>query len=135
MSNIIELSRTLGHAIQKDPRYLQYQVALQANEDDPVVKELMETFEEARTALNTELQKPDKNNDKVKELDAIVRDTYAEIFNLPSVQQLSEAQQEFKVLLDHINQIITGSSQGVDPETIEYQEPCPPSGCSSCSGC
>lgn len=133
MDSVIIQARELGKTIQADPRYIAYNKAALANEQDEDLQKLIATFESNRNLLNEEIQKSEKDTDKIKELDAEVKDCYNKIFASPTMTNFNNARNDLQEMLTFINQIITGSSNGQNPETIEPAS-CA-SSCSSCSGC
>ncbi|MDL2232316.1 YlbF family regulator [Ruminococcaceae bacterium OttesenSCG-928-L11] len=134
MDNVINAARSLGKIIQQDDRYTRYMKAQEANEQDSALQQLIEKFHETRIDLNAESGKPEKDMERVKELDAQVKNLYKDIFANPNMVELSDARNDMEYLLNFVNQIVTGSSNGQDPEAIQYAESCGGS-CSSCSGC
>lgn len=135
MDKVIEATRGLGKALQADERYINYTVIQKANEEDTELQEMIAEFEAARAAVMAEAQKgAQKDADKIMELNNNVQDLYNKIFENQNMINFAESQNEMNELMNFINQIITGSFNGMDPETIEQSEGCSGS-CSSCSGC
>ncbi|MGI6404097.1 MAG: YlbF family regulator [Oscillospiraceae bacterium] len=130
----IRAARELGKAIQADDKYIALQMAQQRNEEDEELQELIRSFYMLREQLNAEIQKTDRSEEKMKELDAQVKDAYGKIFTNPNMVAYNEARTEFQTVLSYINQIIQGSADGKNPELIEYEESCG-GNCSGCSGC
>ena len=64
--NVIEMTRELGKLIQQDDRYVAYNLAVTANDDDAELQNIIGEFNLKRLALNEELGKADKNTDYVK---------------------------------------------------------------------
>lgn len=134
MDKIIEMTRALGRAIQQDERCQRYMTAQEANDSDSTLQELIATFEIKRNALSTEVQKDDKNTEKIKELDSEVKSIYRQIFENENMIAFTEAREEMQAMIGFVNQIITGSSNGQNPDTIQQAAACGGS-CSSCAGC
>ncbi|HHY52519.1 MAG TPA: YlbF family regulator [Clostridiales bacterium] len=132
--DVIRAARELGKAIQADDRYIALQMAQQRNEEDEELQELIRTFYDLRNQLGAEIQKSDRNEERMKELDAQVKEAYGKIFTNPNMIAYNEARAEFQKVLNYVNQIIQGSADGQDPETIEYEESCG-GNCGSCAGC
>ena len=55
--DIIEMARELGHAIQKDERYIKMLAASAATEKSPELSTKMSRFSELRNELNREIVK------------------------------------------------------------------------------
>lgn len=131
----VAMARELGKLIQQDERYIAYNKAKEVNDKDEELQKLISEFEAKRYELNMEMSKTDKNTEKLKELDGIIKNTYGEIMVNPSMAQFNKAKNAMDGLLAEINNVITASANGEDPETC----PSKPGGCSgscaSCGGC
>ena len=128
----ISMARELGKLIQADPRYDAYIKAKETNDKDEELQKLINDFTMKRYELNMEMSKTDKDTDKVKELDGVIKNIYGEIMVNPNMAAFNEAKNAMDGMLAEINNIITASANGEDPETCPSQ----PSGCSgSCSTC
>ncbi|MDO5559310.1 MAG: YlbF family regulator [Oscillospiraceae bacterium] len=132
--DIIEQTRQLGKAIQQDERYTAYCTAKKNNDDDKELQELIGNFNMKRMDLNNEMSKEDKDTERLKELDNDIKDLYAGIMKNKSMTAFNEAKTAMDSLMSQINNIITASANGEDPETCAAQSSCSGS-CSSCSGC
>lgn len=128
----VSMARELGKLIQQDERYKAYVNAKEVNDKDEELQKLISDFEMKRYELNMEMTKTDKDADKLKELDGVIKNLYGEIMVNPSMAKFNAAKNAMDGLLAEINNIITASANGEDPETCPSQ----PSGCSgSCSSC
>lgn len=128
----VSMARDLGKLIQQDERYKAYVNAKEVNDKDDELQKLISDFEMKRYELNMEMTKTDKDADKLKELDGVIKNLYGEIMVNPSMSKFNAAKNAMDGLLAEINNIITASANGEDPETCPSQ----PSGCSgSCSSC
>lgn len=130
----IQAARELGKAIQADGRYIRVMRAQENNNRDTVLQEAIGAFNLMRSELNAEVQKKDKDAERIKEMDAELKAKYKEIFDNENMREFSGARDEFQEMLTFINQIINGSAGGQDPETIEFQQSCG-GDCGGCSGC
>ncbi len=130
----IRAARELGRAIQGDDSYIALQMAQQRNEEDKELQELIRSFQMLRGQVNEEIKKPQRSQDTIQELDAQMKESYAKIFANPNMNAYNEARAEFQTFMSYINQIIQGSTDGKDPDLIEYEESCA-GNCSGCSGC
>ncbi len=130
----IRAARELGRAIQGDDKYIALQMAQQRNEEDKELQELIASFQMLRGQFNEEIQKPQRSQDTIQELDAQMKESYAKIFANPNMIAYNEARTEFQTFMSYVNQIIQGSTDGKDPDLIEYEESCA-GNCSGCSGC
>jgi cell fate (sporulation/competence/biofilm development) regulator YlbF (YheA/YmcA/DUF963 family) len=130
----ISTARQLGKAIQEDQRYKTLQAATTMNDSCEPLQENIARFSELRDRINEEISKSEKDAAKVSEMDAELQKLYEEIMNTPEMLAYSMAKSEMESFLGFINQIISGSANGQDPDAIEMEESCSGS-CSSCSGC
>ena len=134
--DMIKLTRELGAAIQQDTRYVNLQVARQNNEDDEGLQELIKEFNLQRMSLNNEVSKDERDEEKIKAVNAAVRSVYDEIMNNPNMAAYEAAKQEMDALTAKITGIISLCVNGEDPETCEPSGGCGSGGgCSGCSGC
>jgi len=134
--DMIKLTRELGAAIQQDTRYVNLQVARQNNEEDEGLQELIKEFNLQRMNLNNEVSKDERDEEKIKAVNAAVRAIYDEIMNNPNMAAYEAAKQEMDALTAKITGIISLCVNGEDPETCEPSVGCgSQGGCSGCSGC
>lgn len=133
--DIITTTRELGKLIQQDERYKAYLDAKEINDKDEELQKLISDFEVKRYELNNEVSKTDKDTEKLKELDGIVKNLYGEIMVNPSMAEFNKAKTAMDGMLTEINNIITASANGEDPETCQSQPEGCSGGCSSCAGC
>ena len=130
--DIIEHTRELGKLIQADPRYVAYHKAREENDADTALQDLIGEFNLKRMALNKEMNKPDRDQIKLSEIDAEVKYLYGEIMGNPSMAAFTAAKGDMDAMLAEVNAIITMSANGEDPATCTP----PKGGCSgSCEGC
>ena len=134
MDAVINAARSLGKIIQADERYVRYMAAQEANEKDQALQLMIENFHGIRLELSQESGKAEKDQERISRLDTQLKKLYADIFANENMLEITEARQDMEGLLGFVNQIITGSGSGMDPETIEYSSSCGGS-CASCAGC
>lgn len=132
--DVIQAARELGKAIQADDRYAAMQAAQQRSEEDTALQGMISQFNMIRMQLNGETKKPERDQNKIRELDAQINDLYAEIYRNDNMLALNETRGEMQTMISFITQIIQGSTEGMDPEKIEYQESCG-GDCGGCAGC
>lgn len=132
--NAVDLAREVGKAIQADERYIKYQQARTANDNDEELQSMIGEFNMKRMQLNQEMSKQDKDNDKVSAINAEVRSLYGKIMTNERMMAYNDAKVEMDRLLDQINNVITLSANGEDPATCEAEHQCSGS-CSTCGGC
>ena len=133
--DIIELTRELGKAIQADDRYIAYTLAKQANDDDEQLQNLINAFNLKRMQLQMEVGKADKNDDKIQELDEVIKSSYKAIMDNPKMKVYQAAKEGLDELLNQINTIISMSANGLDPDKIDLSAASCSGNCASCGGC
>lgn len=132
----IAMFKEAAVALQKDPRYQKLADARQKNDDDEELQNMIGEFNLVRLDLNNEMEKDDRDDERVKELDTKINHLYNGIMTSPSMLAYNEAKQEIKGLVSHINAIVAAAVDGDDPMLVtEPVEGCGPDGCASCSGC
>ena len=132
--DVIELAREIGRELQKDERYIAMEIARQASDDDEDLQKLISDFNLKRIAINNEAMSPDRDDEKLRELNKEMRSAYTQIMQNKNMMTYNEKKTEFDTLVQRIEAIITQSAQGENPDTTDYSPSCTGS-CSSCSGC
>ena len=134
MENVIAAARSLGRMIQQDERYARYAQAQSQNENDLELQEMIRSFHRVRAELNQENVKADQDADRLESLDRELKELYADIFRNDNMIELNEARGALEEMVSFATQIITGASNGQNPDAIEYSASCGGS-CASCAGC
>jgi cell fate (sporulation/competence/biofilm development) regulator YlbF (YheA/YmcA/DUF963 family) len=133
---VIEKARELGTVLQQDERYTRYMKACEINDTDSELQKAIGEFNLKRAELSKEMKEPDKNADKLTELDKEIREMYDNIMAMPKMVEYNEAKDAMDKLLDSINYIVSMAANGEDPMTCPEQAPHSCSGsCSTCGGC
>lgn len=133
--DIISLAREIGKEIQKDDRYLNWQLAKQNSDDDQQLQDLIGEFNLKRIAINNEASKPEQDTDKMQLLNQELRHVYAQIMQNPNMTAYNKAKEEIDALLQRVDAIIRQSADGEDPETTDYEPSSCGGDCSACGGC
>lgn len=133
---VIEMARELGKAIQEDERYKAYTEACTMNDTDVEIQNKIGEFNQLRSQLSAEMQKPDKDGERMTELDTQIKALYDEIMAMPKMVAFNEAKEVMDKLLGSVNYIISMAANGDDPMTCPEEPPHSCSGsCASCGGC
>lgn len=132
---IIEQARALGAALQQEERYKNYMAAAEKVDKDPAVQKKIGEFNMMRHELNVEMQKADKDADRLTALDTDIRALYDEIMNLPEMAEFDRHKEQFDKLVQSITYILQQSAQGEDPMTCPETAPKCTGSCASCGGC
>lgn len=133
--DIINLAREIGKELQKDERYLKMRIALQAADEDEKLQDLIGQYNLKRMSLQNELQKQDRDEEKVKAFQQELNGLYASVMKIPSMAAYNEAKKDFDLLMRRVNAILSQSAEGGDPETADYTESSCGGNCASCAGC
>ena len=132
--DVIAMARELGAALQQSDEYTAYNVAKSAADGDEVLQEMIGEFNLKKLSLSTEVQKEEKDQEKLAALNEEVRSLYGRIMAHPTMAAYNTTKEELDRLLNFIQQIIVYSANGEDPATIEEETSCG-GDCSGCSGC
>ncbi|MFV0498160.1 MAG: YlbF family regulator [Candidatus Fimivivens sp.] len=134
--DIITMARELGKAIQQDDLYKKMNEANAVTEKSTELQSKINEFSELRLQLNQEVMKGEDEKDEnlITDLDSKLRTLYQSVTEDPAMMAYNSAKAELESTLNFISQIITGSANGQDPDSIEQQASCSGS-CGSCGGC
>ena len=135
--NVIELTRQLGAAIQKDERYLAFAAAKEANEKDEALNALMGEIQMIQMNYQMEASKETPDSAKMQEFEAEFNAKYEAFMANENMQKYDEARAEVDSMMNYIMQILGLCVNGADPATCEpeqHDHSCD-GACSSCSGC
>ena len=136
--NVIELTRQLGAAIQKDERYLAFAAAKEANEKDDALNALMGEIQMIQMNYQMEASKETPDSAKMQEFEAEFNAKYEAFMANENMQKYDEARAEVDSMMNYIMQILGLCVNGADPATCEPEQQHDHScdgACSSCSGC
>ena len=135
--SVIELTRQLGAAIQKDERYLAFAAAKEANEKDEALNALMGEIQMIQMNYQMEASKEEPDSAKMQEFEAEFNAKYEAFMANENMQKYDEARAQVDAMMNYIMQILGLCVNGADPATCEpeqHDHSCDGS-CSSCSGC
>lgn len=132
--DIIELAREIGKELQKNEQYIKMNMAMQKLDADEAMQNLIGQYNLRRMSLGTEMNKTDRDNDKIQAYQQEMNSLYESIMANGDMTAYQEAKQEVDHILQRVNAIIEKSANGEDPETADYTESCG-GNCSSCGGC
>lgn len=133
--DIIQSARELGKLLQQDQRYISYHAARVKNDADEELQQIIGDFNLRRLDLNTEMSKPERDSERLKALDSEIKELYSQIMSNENMKAFNDAKNDMDEMLSQINNIITMSANGEDPETCPASPVSCGGSCSSCSGC
>ncbi len=132
--DIVQMAREMGKELQKSTEYVELQQAMDANDNDVQLQELIGAFNMHRMNLNNEMQKTDADENKINELNAKVQEIYGAVMATPAMMTYQEKRQALDNLMNRVNTVLTHALNGEDPDTCPDHEDCTGS-CSTCGGC
>ncbi|MBQ3417213.1 MAG: YlbF family regulator [Ruminococcus sp.] len=132
--DLIEMTRNLGRAIQKEDFYLNYTQAKNDADADETLQNLIGEFNLKRIAINHEACKEDRDEDKLKTLNEEMRTLYSDIMSNEHMVAYNSAKEEYDRVMQRVLAIINQCAQGEDPDTTDFSEDCTHD-CSTCGGC
>lgn len=133
--DVISIARELGKAIQQDETYIKMMAVQQVNDEDTALQELIGEFNLKRIDLNNEINKSEKDQAKITAINEEVKTIYGKVMANPNMVAYNEAKTALDAQMDFVLQILRGSINGEDPDTIQPKEEGCSGSCSSCSGC
>lgn len=132
--DVIEVTRQLGHAIQKDERFVRYAKARLANDADVNLQNAIGEFNIKRMELERAVSEDAKDEVLVKKLNEELRESYGNIMANPAMVEYNTAKAMLDQMVNEINTIISKCLDGEDPATCEVSDGCTGS-CATCGGC
>lgn len=137
MDEMIRITRELGAAIQKDPRYLALEKAQAANDRDEALGNQMRQIQMVHTAYQNEAAKPDADAGKLDEYDREFNVLYQQLMANENMQNYETARKAVDEMMRYVTEILGLCVRGADPATCEpdpVQDSCG-GDCGGCSGC
>ena len=131
---ILEATRALGAEMQKDERFIAFEKAKLANDNDTELQKQIGEFNIVRMNLEKETSSEEVNEEKVKELNEELRAVYTKIMSSKTMLDYNTAKAGLDAMLNDINSVIMQCALGADPATCEPEHACSGS-CDSCGGC
>lgn len=134
-----KLARQLGAAIQNDQVYLDYQVAMKANEEDEALNELMGKIKLLQMSYQHEASQENADQKKLEGYNQEFQGIYAQIMANENMQAFEKSRQAVDDMMNYLTGILALCVNGEDPETCDprahqHDHDCGGE-CSSCGGC
>lgn len=133
--DVIATARELGKAIQQDERFIRMMAAQQTNDDDEQLQKLIGDFNLKRVDLNSEINKTERDQEKVAKLNEEIKDLYNEIMSNRSMAAFNTAKNEMDAMVEYVMEILRGSISGENPDLIQEPQAGCSGSCSTCGGC
>jgi len=132
---VILKARELGKAIQESKEYIEMEEARKRSDANTELQERISDFNLKKIALNREVNREDKNSDKIAQCDRELREAYMKIMEIDDMTAYSNAKQAVDKMMQKVQLLIDLTLMGNDPETVEIPENMGCSGnCSDCGG-
>ncbi len=112
---IFELAKLLGEAIAQDKRYLEFEEAKKAYEDDAELQNALKEYEVQQQALQSEMIKDEKDSFTIDAVNERINQLYEYIVSNNSFARLNQLQYEINELMNEVNNRITCAIMGEDP--------------------
>lgn len=135
-TEILNLAREIGAAIQRSDEYIAYRMNEQKVECSKELQETIEKFNSKKAEINAELSKENPDQKKMDELNSEIGELYRKITNDKDMKDFNEAKSVFDDMLGRVSYLISECAKGEDPYKVEIPdaESCTGS-CSTCGGC
>lgn len=133
----IEKFKEAALALQQDVLYKNMAAARKANDENEELQDMIGEFNLVRTQLKDEIEKDVRDEEKVAKLNEKINTLYSGIMEAPSMLAYNAASDELKLLVNHINAVITAAIDGEDPRLVQAPKngECASGSCEGCSGC
>lgn len=133
-----KLARQLGAAIQQDKVYLDYKQAMEENEKDEALNELMGKIRLLQMNYQHEASQEKPDEEKLNSYNQEFQGIYAQIMANEHMQAYEQARQAVDDMMNYLTGILALCVQGDDPETCDphaHEHHDCGGECSECSGC
>ena len=132
--DVIELTRELGKAIQKDERFIRFAKARLDSDNNAELQAKIGEFNVTRMEIDRINTSEEKNEEKYTELNEKLREIYGNIMSDPAMVEFNTAKVEVDQMMNEVNIILSKTLDGEDPETCTAESGCSGS-CATCGGC
>ena len=120
--DLIQMTRELGAAIQKDERYLAFAKARQENEEDTELMGIMGQLQMLQMNFQREQEKEEASEEKLEKINEEFEAVYAKFMANDKMQAYEAARAEIDSLMNYIMQILGLCVNGSDPMICEPEE-------------
>ena len=134
--DVILKARELGKAIQQSEEYIKMEEARVRSDKNLDLQEKISNFNLKKIALNREVNREEKNSDKIAQLDREMREAYQLIMETDDMVAYADAKKKVDEMMQKVQLLLNYTLTGADPETVTIPENTGCSGnCSDCGGC
>lgn len=135
MMDILEATRNLGAAIQRDERFIRFAKAKLQNDNDEELQKNIGEFNLTRMEMDRVASAETQDEAKMQELNEKLRSIYTAVMASPCMVEYNNAKAELDSLLNDVNSVIMQCVDGADPATVEPEKHSCTGSCESCGGC
>lgn len=129
MADVRELARQLGEAVVTDEKFVALQSAQAEYDNDAELQQLIQEFNLQKMNVMQEMQKgEEKNEEKLKEHQDKMRETYTKIMSDPVMDKYMTAKEEADTFVNEIYAILNFAITGEEPGACSGS-------CETCGGC
>ena len=133
---ILDLFREFAKKIQKDELITSYKDAEKNMNADTELQKSIEEFNSKKADLNFELTQKERDEEKIKQINAEVRESYESIMNNENMKDFNHEKEKLDKLVKDINFILVEAINGADPMTVDPDAYAGCAGdCGGCAGC
>ena len=133
---VIELTRKLGAAIQADERYVQFDAAKKANEEDVELNEMIGKINLLQMSYQNEAAKGEEADEaKMEGYSKEFEELYRAVMLNGNMVKFEAAKTAIDDMMNEIMGILALCIDGQDPETCTPEEHHCDGSCESCGGC
>lgn len=133
--DIIKMTMDLAVALQSTETYKNLEKARIANDNDEQLQQMLGDFNMTRMTLSNMAADPERDDDKVNELNDKIHALYVQIMNNPSMVAYNMAQKQMENIINYMNDIITAGVNGEDPTEVQPNAGGCSGSCGTCGGC
>ena len=128
MSDLMKMADELGQAIKTSNEYINYEAAKKAHDEDDDLQAKINTFETVKKSIMEEMQKEERDEDKIKAFQQSMRQAYEEVMKNTTMTEYLQAKEDLESLVNDIYGVINYHVTGKQPGSCGGN-------CSSCGGC
>lgn len=124
--------------LQKDELYLALAAARKAEEADEELQSMLGEFNLLKLDLNNEMQKMERDADKITTANARLSELYDAIMANENMVVYNKAKKDIEDFIEYVSEVLNVAIEGGDPMAVEWPKAaadCAPEACASCAGC
>ena len=132
-NRVIAMARSLGLALQQEETYRNYFEAKRKNDEDVLLQNMIDDFNELQKKLDVAFSKDEKDTEEIEVLSNDMNRLYQAIMENENMVNYNEMREPYDTLTKYINRILLVAMNGGDPFAVKETD-CT-GNCSTCDGC